>query len=216
MSTSKSTVEKVEDNAHFWKYVEKIEKLETGRRNWQWKCSYCHEHLKGSNSRVKAHLLRTGTEIKMCSAVKPHHLNDMKKVMEQAEFRVKASMSRPIGLLTSSSFISLRLKKRRGNTVDASFNMGATEELNAITRMIYSNGLSFNFTRNLYYAMTFTYVANKPISDYIPLGYNFLMITLLQNEKPNIERKLEPSIRRGCLFVVMDGRMHKGDRSLIS
>jgi len=34
MSTSKS-IDKVEDNAHLCKYVEKIEKLGTGERNWQ-------------------------------------------------------------------------------------------------------------------------------------------------------------------------------------
>jgi len=86
--------------------------------------------------------------------------------MEQAKLRVKASMARSIGLFTSSSTILLRpseAKKRGGNTVDASFNLGAREELNAkIARMFYSGSLSFNFAKNSYYAMTFTYVANNP------------------------------------------------------
>ena len=120
----------------------------------------------------------------MCPAVKPHHLNEMKKVMEQAELRVKASMARPVGLPTSSSSISLRpskAKKRKGNTVDVSFNMGAREELNAIiARMFYSGVLSFNLTRNSYYAMAFTYAANDPISGYIPPRYKSLTTTLLQ------------------------------------
>ena len=54
-------------------------------------------------------------------------LNEMKKMMEQAEMRVKAFMARPVGLPTSSSFISLRpseAKKRKGNMVDVSFNNG--------------------------------------------------------------------------------------------
>jgi len=133
-------------------------------------------------------------------------------------------MARPVGLPTSSSFISLcpsEAKKRRCNTVNASFNMGAREELNTIiARMFFSRYLSFNFARNPYYAKAFTYAANNPISDYIPLGYNSLRTTLLQNEKSNIDRKLEPSRARGvqrlCLLVVMDGQMHKRDRSLIS
>jgi len=106
--------------------------------------------------------------------------------------------------------------------VDASFNMGAREELNTIiARMFYSDGLSFNFARNPYYAMAFIYAANNPISGYIPPGYNSLRITLLQNEKSNIERKLEPikstwSSKGVCVFVVMDGWMHKKGRSLIS
>ena len=73
--------------------------------------------------------------------------------------------------------------------MDASFIMGAREELNAIiTRMLYSDSLSFNFARNPYYAMTFTCVANNPNSSYIPSGYNSLRTTLLQNEKSNIEK----------------------------
>ena len=33
MSTLESTVENVDDNARFWKYVEKIEKLGIGKEN---------------------------------------------------------------------------------------------------------------------------------------------------------------------------------------
>ena len=109
----------------------------------------------------------------MCSDVKPHHVNDMKKVMEQAELKVKASMSRLVGLPTSSSSISLRPSeaKKRGNTVDALFNMGAREELNAIiARIFYYGGLLFNFARNQYYAMALTYAANSSISGYISPG----------------------------------------------
>ena len=87
-------------------------------------------------------------------------LNDTKKVMEQAELRVKTSIAKPVGLPTSSSSISLHpseAKKRRGNAVDVSFNMGAREKLNAIIlRVVYSDNLSFNFIRNPYYAMSFT------------------------------------------------------------
>jgi len=71
--------------------------------------------------------------------------------------------------------------------------MGAKEEFNAIiARMFYFGGLSFNFTRSPYYAMAFTYAANNHVSGYIPPAYNSLMTSLLQNEKANIERMLEP------------------------
>jgi len=119
----------------------------------------------------------------MYAVVKPHHLNDMKKVMKQAKLRVKASLARPVGLPTSSNSISLcpsKAKKGRGNTVDASFNMEAREELNAIiARIFYSGGLSFNFAKNPYYAMAVTYAANNSTSDYIPPGYNSLRTTFL-------------------------------------
>jgi len=71
----------------------------------------------------KAHILRQiSAGFKICLAVKPHHPNEMKKVMEQTELRVKASMAKPVCLPTSSSSISLHLsevKKIRGNTVNA-------------------------------------------------------------------------------------------------
>jgi len=74
--------------------------------------------------------------------------------VEQVELKVKASMVKPVDLPIFSSSISLcptEAKKRRGNTVDSPFNMGAREELNAIiARMFYSSGLSFNFGRNPY------------------------------------------------------------------
>jgi len=77
--------------------------------------------------------------------------------------------------------------------VEKSFNMGARKELNAIiARMFHSSGLSFNFARNPYYAMAFTYAANNPISGYIPHSIQLVEDPLLQNEKANIERILEP------------------------
>ena len=80
--------------------------------------------------------------------------------MEQVELKVKASMVKPVDLPIFSSSISLcptEAKKRRGNAVDVSFNVGAREKLNAIiVRMIYPDNLSFNFIRNPYYAMSFT------------------------------------------------------------
>ena len=108
--------------------------------------------------------------LKCVRLLKPHHLNEM-KVMKQAELRVKTSMVRPVGLPTSLSSISLRPTevKKRCNTVYVSFNIGAREELNAIiARMFYSGDLSFNFARNSYFAMPFTFVANNRISGYIP------------------------------------------------
>jgi len=55
------------------------------------------------------------------------------------------------------------LKKRRGvNTVDQVFNKEARDELECIiARMFYTGGLSFNLTRNSWYAKTFKFVANN-------------------------------------------------------
>jgi hypothetical protein len=59
--------------------------------------------------------------------------------------------------------------------VEQTFNTGAREELGAlIGRMFFTGGLSFNLTRNPYYAKAFTYAASNPISGYKPPGYNYM------------------------------------------
>ena len=67
------------------------------------------------------------------------------------------------------------------------------DELNCIiARMFYTGGLSFNMTRNLWYAKAFKFAANNPIVGYKPPGYNPLRITLLQYEKSHVEGLMEP------------------------
>ena len=70
----------------------------------------------------------------MCSAIKPPHLNEMKKLVKQAELRLKASMVRPMGLPRSSGTIrahpSKAKKKKGANKVERLFNIGSREELN--------------------------------------------------------------------------------------
>ena len=78
----------------------------------------------------------------------------MTKEMEQAEMRLKASMSRDIILpISSTSSVAGKSasgpsapKKRRGvNTVDQAFNKEARDELDCtIVRMFYTSELSLN------------------------------------------------------------------------
>ena len=109
-------------------------------------------------------------------SVKSHNIRDMTKEIEQAEARVKASMSRTATLPTSSTSsttggstfgsmpdIASKPKWRRGlNIVDQEFNMGAREKLDAmIARMFYTDGLSFNLSKNPYYTKSFTYAVSN-------------------------------------------------------
>jgi len=102
-------------------------------------------------------LRQTGDRIKMRSAVKPHHLNEM-KVMKQAE---KASMARPVGLLTISSSLSLRPseEKRKGNMVDASFNMRAR---GVECKDVLFGQFVIQFHKKSILCHAFTYAANTP------------------------------------------------------
>ena len=58
--------------------------------------------------------------------------------------------------------------------------------------MFCTGGLLFNFARNPYYVSSYYFVVNHPLGGYVPPGYNKLRTTLLQQEKTNVERLLEP------------------------
>ncbi|KAH1082543.1 hypothetical protein J1N35_022304 [Gossypium stocksii] len=61
-----------------------------------------------------------------------------------------------------------------------------------IARTLYSNGLPFHLARNPHYVKAFTLASKNSILSYIPSGYNALRTTLLQKERVNIERLLQP------------------------
>ena len=58
--------------------------------------------------------------------------------------------------------------------------------------MIYTGGLSFNLARNPYYMRAITFDANHNLGGYVPPSYNKLRTTLVQQEKANVERLLQP------------------------
>ncbi|KAG5562100.1 hypothetical protein RHGRI_004972 [Rhododendron griersonianum] len=114
-----------------------------------------------------------------------------------------------------------RKRKASGTTaIDKAFNPGAREQLHSeIARMFYSGGLPFHLSRNPYYVSAFQYAANNLISGYVPPGYNLLRTTLLQKERANVERLLEPtrkSWNEKGLSVVTDGWTDSQRRPLIT
>nr|GEY97974.1 putative hAT dimerization domain, ribonuclease H-like domain protein [Tanacetum cinerariifolium] len=52
--------------------------------------------------------------------------------------------------------------------------------------------LPFNLARNPHYLRAFQFAAANKIDGYVPPGYNKLRTTLLQKEKDNVHRQLEP------------------------
>ncbi|XP_030964335.1 uncharacterized protein LOC115985534 [Quercus lobata] len=77
--------------------------------------------------------------------------------------------------------------------IEKAFQNTARHELDSrIARMFYTGGLPFNFARNPYYRNSYAYDATHSIPGYVPLGYNALRTTLLQEEKAHIERLLKP------------------------
>ncbi|KAK0607892.1 hypothetical protein LWI29_022144 [Acer saccharum] len=200
------------DHAPLWKYVTKLEKMGRGGGNTSFQCNFCQQIYKGSYSRVKSHLLKIkGGGIASCSKVTNATLSEIHKVVEKAEFRVKQSLPRRVPLPTTSSsktigssigstycgldLPSLGPKKRKGMSgpIEKAFNIGDKEQLDSeIARMFYTSGLSFNLARNPHYVRAFEIACSNSISGYLPPDYNSLKTTLLQKEKSNIERLLEP------------------------
>ena len=86
-------------------------------------------------------------------------------------------------------------KKRKGvsGPLEKAFKNSAREQLDGeIARMFYTGGLSFNLAKNPHYIRSFNRACAYPIPGYRPPGYNALRTTLLQKERLNIERMLEP------------------------
>ena len=138
------------------------------------------------------------------SKVTNENLAEMRKVVEEAEQRVKQSNLKQVPLLTSSvgtsnfensssSASAIDLKRRKGSigSIEKTLNMGAREIVDGeIARMFYTGGLSFHFARNPYYARAFKSASQLP--GYFLPCYNALRTALLQKEKSNIESLLEP------------------------
>ena len=194
------------DNAPLWRYVKRKEKLGKGGGNVVFQCNFCRQIYRGSYYRVKAHLLKIkGVGVASYTKVTNENLVEMRRVIEEAEQRVKQSNLTQVPLPTSSAAISnfensftsasaIYLKRRKGSigSIEKAFNMGASEIVDSeITRMFYTRGLPFYFARNLYYARAFK--SASQLQGYVPPGYNALKTTLLQKEKSNIENLLEPT-----------------------
>lgn len=170
---------------------------------------------------MKAHLLKmSGCGIKQCPKVKDHKLREMKKLVDEAELRVKASQTRNVPLPNSSSQGSSRsvsmgplggsssnlmeagydpdpMKKRKAGSeespLEKAFNVKQREMLDAqIARMFFSTRLSFNFARNPHYKNAFQLAAQHNLGSFVSPGYNKLRTKLLVQDKSNLMTLLEP------------------------
>ncbi|BFG37900.1 hypothetical protein CerSpe_241740 [Prunus speciosa] len=120
--------------------------------------------FQGSYSRVKHHLLKIkGGGIRPCNKVTQSNVSEMKRLVDDAELKIKnAQARRTISLPTSSKEGSssasafdldfgmneevLEPKKRKGGSgpLEKAFQNNAREQLDSvIARMFYTSGLSF-------------------------------------------------------------------------
>ena len=85
--------------------------------------------------------------------------------------------------------------------------------------MFFTGGLPFNLCRNPYYVSSYNYAATNNIPGYKPPGYNKMRTTLLEREKENVERLLEPTKatwREKGASIVSDGWSDPQRRPLIN
>ncbi|XP_073004802.1 uncharacterized protein [Typha latifolia] len=212
-STDNSDTMATNDNSPLWKYVTKLEKMAGKRGNTRFQCNYCLQIYNGSYYRVKAHLLKISKcGISSCCKVNDQHLTEMRRIVEEAELRIKNSIG--------DTFEPRKRRATRETSLEKSFNLAAHNQLDCeIARMFYSAGLPFHLAKNPYYVRAFTLVANNQISDYLPPGYNLLRTTLLQQERANIERLLDPiksTWKEKGVTIVCDGWTDAQRRPLIN
>ena len=80
------------DNTPLWRFVTREENLGKGGGIVAFQCNFCRQIYKGSYYRVKAHLLKIkGARVASCTKVTNENLVEMRRVMEEAEQRVKQS-----------------------------------------------------------------------------------------------------------------------------
>ncbi|XP_077239687.1 uncharacterized protein LOC143880580 [Tasmannia lanceolata] len=134
------------------------------------------------------------------------------------------SLSCPSSMFVPPSF-DLKRRKTSGpsgsvSAIEKAFNMAARDHLHGeIARMFYSGGLPFHLARNPHYASSYSYAANNPISGYLPPGYNLLRTTLLQKERANVDRLLQPlreTWKDKGVSIVNDGWSDSQRRPLIN
>ena len=142
-----------DDNAPLWRYERR--KLSKGGGNVAFQCNFCRQIYKGSYYRVKAHLLKIkGSPVASCTKVTNENLVEMRRVIEEAEQRVKQSNLKQVLLLTSSAATSnfenssssasaIDPRRRKGSigSIEKAFNMVAREIVDSeIARMFYTGG----------------------------------------------------------------------------
>ncbi|XP_057994474.1 uncharacterized protein LOC110655169 [Hevea brasiliensis] len=192
-----------------WRYVTKLEKTGEGGGNCKWIFNFCGQEKQGTYIRVRAHLLKiTGKGIGVCKKVMNDSISEMRKQEDEATNKITNSQSRRVSLpISITSIPSL-------NITEPSISAALKKKRNVLHW-----GLPFNFARNPYYVSSYSFAANHVLGGYVPPGYNKLRTTLLQQEKANVERLLEPIkntwLEKG-VSIVSDGWSDPQRRHLIN
>nr|XP_043613038.1 uncharacterized protein LOC122585009 [Erigeron canadensis] len=167
------------DQPPLWQYVEKLEKQNI-----------------------------SGQGIVTCSKTTADDRQKLKRLDDAYEEKKEELKAKEVALPCEAG---VGFKKRKGvvSPFEKAFGVETRDQLDQeIARMFYTGGLPFNLARNPHYVKAFQFAANNKIDGYIPPGYNKLRTTLLQKEKDNVQRQLEPlrsTWKERGLSIVSDG-----------
>ncbi|XP_074308360.1 uncharacterized protein LOC141643211 [Silene latifolia] len=230
-SASASTQSDDIEDTPLWRFVDKGPKLANGGGNASFRCHFCNLVRGGTYTRVRAHLLKIpGKGVSTCENLSIDDQVKLKQLDDAVEAKKRAAAKPKVPLFpneSSSSDVNSRQphiqigKKRKSiNTIPMTLNIQSRNHLDAeIARMFYTGGLPFNLARNPYYVRSYSFAASNQIPGYTPPGYNKLRTTLLQQEKQNVERLLEPiksTWKEKGVSVVSDGWSDSQRRPLIN
>ncbi|GAU49563.1 hypothetical protein TSUD_191890 [Trifolium subterraneum] len=213
----------VDNNNPLWAYVTVLQNRTATKANARWKCNFCKDEFNGSYYRVKSHLLRQKNKgIAICAQVTSEYLVEMTDLELNASKKVESvQVPFPTGTTNLNPPVD-KNKRRRGDDgpLSKAYNNEAREHLSAqIARLFYAAGLPFNVARNPYFISAFSYAANTNISGYIPPSYDAIRTTMLQREKSNIMKLLQPIkdtwVEKG-VSIVTDGWTDSQKRPLIN
>ncbi|XP_052620999.1 uncharacterized protein LOC111909277 [Lactuca sativa] len=181
------------DQPPLWDFVTKLYKLAGAGGCWKFKCNLCSETRQGSYSRVRAHFLGIkGNGISICKKATTADKLNMTQLEDEYEKKKTESQAKEVQLPCEAG---VGFKKRKGisTPIERAFGVKIRDQLDQeIARMFYTGGLPFNLARNPHYVRAFHFAANNKIDGYVPPGYNKLRTTLLQKEKDNVHKILEP------------------------
>nr|GEU61871.1 hypothetical protein CTI12_AA172660 [Tanacetum cinerariifolium] len=147
----------------------------------------------------------------MCKKVNPTDLLERQtKDTEYENIKTNAA-PRDVLLPCGGQEFQNTSKKRKSNLspLARAFDTDTRAQVDQeIARMFYTGGLSFNLAINPYHWRSFTFVANQNLGGYVPPSYNKLRTTLVQLEKANVEKLLQPikdTWKENGVSVVTDG-----------
>lgn len=181
-----------------WAHATKLSADPTGRGgNKRFQCHFRLKDFPGSYLRVRAHFLKIANAgVSPCQKLPHDVFVQLQKENQAAQDLIEHGPTRSTIRLPPSKASGSSKKRKTGKQqgIVESFDLETKQQADAlIARMYFTGGVPFNLARNPYYRESYRFIASHDMGGYVPPGYNALRTTLLDKEKKDISRMLEPT-----------------------